>query len=102
MPKYSLLDLLAIDKLGHFTFYGSAAWCFMKYYKLNNQFHNLWFIGILLMLLGVSLECFQYLMKQGRSFDLFDILANGVGIFCGLKYFDFVIGNLFQRLSRDE
>lgn len=90
IPKYNWLDFLAIDKIGHFIFYGSTAWSFLKYYKLQNQITSLWKIGILLFFLGVLLESLQYFLHQGRSFDLLDVLANGIGVLCGLKCFEFV------------
>ncbi len=90
IPKYSWLDFLAIDKIGHFIFYGSTAWSFLKYFKLQNQKTSLWKIGIPLFFLGVLLESLQYFLHQGRSFDLFDVLANSLGVICGLRCFDFV------------
>lgn len=86
-PKYRFQDLLAIDKLGHLIFYGSAAWCFSKHYYRIQYSHNDWIIGISLFFLGIGLECLQFVFNQGRSFDMYDILANGLGIYIGLKFF---------------
>lgn len=97
MPKYDWMELFAADKWGHFAFYGTAAWSFSKYNQLKQPSRSKWFIGMPLFLLGVSLECVQYLMKQGRSFDLFDILANGIGVFCGLRYFDMIFRFVFRK-----
>ena len=102
LPKYNWMNILAIDKIWHFLFYGSAAWSFMKYYTMRNQFMDLVFVGISLLLLGIMLECLQYLMRQGRNFDLFDILANGVGVFCGIKYFDVVVDFIFRRGTKKQ
>ncbi len=91
IPKYNWLDLLAIDKIGHFIFYGSTAWSFKKYFILKYQQASFWIIGVSLFSLGVLLESLQYFMHQGRNFDWLDLLANGAGVFCGLHCFDRVM-----------
>lgn len=88
IPKFNLLNLLAIDKIGHLIFYGTAAWSFLKYFSLKYQSAPLLKIGVLLFLLGVLLECLQNYMHLGRNFDILDVLANGAGVFCGLLCFE--------------
>lgn len=85
IAKFRLQDLLAIDKLGHFLFYGSAAFCFLKYYSITKLVSPIWIIGIALFLMGLSLEIIQSISNQGRQFDVLDLLANTLGIYAGFK-----------------
>jgi VanZ family protein len=100
LPTVSWLAILSIDKIGHFLFYGTTSWSFSKYYKLKINIDYSWAIGIFLLLMGIGLEGMQYYLRQGRHFDLLDILANTIGIFCGLKYFDFIVNIIFNRRSK--
>jgi hypothetical protein len=100
IPKFDLLNFLAIDKIGHLMFYGMAAWSFLKYFSLKYQSVPLLKIGVLLFLLGVLLELLQYSMHQGRSFDLLDVLTNGLGVYCGLNYFEKIIAHILGILIR--
>ncbi len=97
IAKFRLQDLLAIDKLGHFLFYGAAAFCFLKYYSISKLISPIWIIGIALLLLGLSLEIIQSMSNQGRQFDGLDLLANGLGIIAGLKLVKLLSSDLIKR-----
>ena len=87
-------DLLALDKLGHFGFYGIASFCYSIHYKINKPIwsYPLIKIFILLFSLGMLLEILQYYSALGRVLDLFDQLANTLGIIAGI-----IISKFFYR-----
>jgi glycopeptide antibiotics resistance protein len=85
LPKLSWDALLGVDKWGHFLSYGFATASFIFYFgytlqKISKQS----IISFSLLGLGIVLECFQWLMHQGRSFDILDATANAIGILAGL------------------
>lgn len=80
MPHFRWQDLIALDKLGHFTLYGLAAWGFMKDQTTRRTHPKTLPIIFLLFLLGLILEVLQYSLHQGRQFDGFDLLANVLGV----------------------
>ena len=42
------------------------------------------FVVLSCILYGIVIEVIQEVMKLGRSFDFFDVLANSAGVFCAL------------------
>jgi hypothetical protein len=97
MPKYNWMQLLAIDKWGHFIFYGLAAWCFKKYFEYQSIDRIQFYIGLSLLSLGILLEFLQLMMRQGRNFDGLDVVADALGIICGLKFFDSLFRLVFRK-----
>ncbi|HMW39605.1 MAG: VanZ family protein [Saprospiraceae bacterium] len=79
------LQFSYIDKLGHILFYGFASFCFCKMaiLKSNNSSYAIKRIVAGLLLMGAILEIIQYLSRMGRQFDIWDLVANGLGIFAG-------------------
>lgn len=80
LPKLNWWDDLQFDKIGHILSYGVTAWCFKTFYLNQVQTSRISFIYIALIILGISLECLQHIMHLGRHFDLFDIVANSLGV----------------------
>ncbi len=68
------------DKLQHF-----GAYCFMALW-FGGLFarEHFWKIGLALAALGLSMELLQFGMHHGRQGDPLDMLANLLGIACGL------------------
>lgn len=84
IPKLNFSEWLQIDKLGHISFYGSATFCFLLDLSSKNRplkWNLLVYFGLFTM--GLALEYFQSLAAQGRMFDLFDQMANTIGIISG-------------------
>lgn len=79
------LQFSYIDKLGHLLFYGFASFCFCKMtiLKSNNSSYAIKRIVAGLLLMGAILEIIQYLSRMGRQFDIWDLVANALGIFTG-------------------
>ena len=74
------------DKLSHATFFYIWTMLFWMAVKINNYTTNLpmWLIFITASLLGLTIEILQYLLPVDRGLELYDILANTVGICFGL------------------
>ena len=73
-------DLPHIDKAFHmFMFFTLTLTTFFTYSNIKLSLHFL-----LPFLFSVFIEVLQHLMPFGRSFDLFDIIANLVGVLAGL------------------
>ena len=86
------------DKLVHICMYLGLSWLLCWLIIMESRFWLYLWITFLSIGWGVLMEVFQLIMKLGRSFDYFDILANAVGTFCGiLIYFSMML--LKKRLD---
>ena len=83
--KFNIWDFTGTDKLAHLIFYGvfSFLWC-MSLRKRNVEKKYVLFFSIFF---GVSMEIFQLYLFNGRSFELYDILANIIGSIIGVILF---------------
>lgn len=80
IPKMKWQDFIGLDKIAHFIMYGLCFYLFIKAYKMNRD-NSLFYISFMgLLLLGLLLEFFQMILQAGRSFDLYDLLANVTGL----------------------
>lgn len=75
------------DKIVHVGLF--AGFSFLWYYRFSKHFL---LIGILGASYGFLIEIYQHYMPLNRSFDLWDILADAVGVILGL---------LLARLSQN-
>ena len=84
-----MLEKIHFDKWVHFGLFGMLAGLFMLPYR-KTAFateHKLTFfrrIMLLTTLWGLCTECIQYLMHNGRSFDLWDWAADAAGALAAL------------------
>ncbi len=87
--KFDIWDIVGIDKLGHFAFYTifSFLWC-MGLARRQTDKKNILFFSVSF---GVFMEICQLYLFNGRSFELFDILANIMGSFVGVILFKIFI-----------
>jgi VanZ family protein len=83
--KFNVWDFVGIDKLGHLVFYSlfSFLWCM----GLARNTFNKKNILIFSISFGVLMEICQLYLFNGRSFELYDILANIIGSFIGVILF---------------
>lgn len=85
----SLNEISGIDLLAHLILYGILSvlllWGISKA-NFTIQ-HKVRKVIILSILLGILMECLQYLIGNGRNFDFFDIIANIVGTYLGSKFY---------------
>ena len=79
------------DKLVHFFFYATLQILLMRGFSLQTQFkflqrNYLWFTAILSILYGIFIEINQGFILRNRTFDLYDIAANIVGVILGIIF----------------
>jgi len=87
--SFKVWDFIGFDKLAHLGFY--AIFCFLWSMGLR-QNSNLKNIPIFFSIsFGVLMEICQFYLSNGRSFELYDILANIIGSFLGVILFKKII-----------
>ena len=74
IPRQEMPDGMGSDKLQHLGAFGilGALWYWAK--------PNPWWVIISGSLYGLFIEVWQYIMPIGRTFDLYDALADAVGV----------------------
>lgn len=80
IPKMKWQDLLGLDKIIHFLMYGFCFYLFIKAYKIQWNTALFYSSFAALVILGLILEYLQMELHSGRSFDLYDLLANIIGL----------------------
>lgn len=81
----NILEFPGVDKLAHLGFY--AVFCFLWGMGLRQK-SNLKNIPIIFSIsFGVLMEICQFYLSNGRSFELYDILANIIGSILGMILF---------------
>ena len=85
-----LFGIPHFDKIGHTGAYGIWSFllilAFQKNFGVSSKRNRV--IVLVLCLVGCGLEFGQFYMHQGRSFEVWDMVANIVGIFLGLQVFN--------------
>ncbi|MFK7775887.1 MAG: VanZ family protein [Saprospiraceae bacterium] len=87
-------DFFSMDKIGHFGIYGIFTFLLLlgflspssKWKQKGVQMA----LGISIFY-GISMEVIQYAFFPGRYFEYLDIIANIIGSFTGLLFFNFLI-----------
>lgn len=82
------------DKVVHFTTYLIAGWWFRQIYpsQINKS------LFFFLLSLGCSIEFFQYLTGY-RSAELYDIVANSLGILSGIYPASYIAPRVLKRID---
>lgn len=83
------------DKLLHLATYATLSFWFAGIYPRSRY---VWIVAGLF-LLGISMELLQAWMRAGRSPEVYDMLANTLGIFLGLAI-AMLVGDWAQRVER--
>lgn len=85
--------LVGLDKIAHFFFYGVMA------FLANNQKVVLeeskrreWYVFLFCALFGLGIEIIQGTLIEGRYFELWDLIANIIGIIIGI-----IVSNFFFK-----
>ena len=74
------------DKLGHFGMYAIWAFLFNRTFTSatgSTPLRSFWKAFILCTLIGIVLEFGQDLLRSGRSYEIADMMANGLGALAG-------------------
>ena len=79
-PSNKISSIEGLDKVEHaLAFLALTAW-----FAALIERPGYWALSIMLLGLGVGIEIAQYLMALGRSAEIFDVIADTVGIILGV------------------
>lgn len=87
-------DLFSMDKIGHFGIYGIFTFLLLRGFIFPASQWKEKGVQIALSIsifYGIGLEMIQYAFFPGRYFEYLDIIANIIGSFTGLFFFNFLI-----------
>lgn len=99
IPKASIFDMLHMDKVVHFVLFGSTVVLLAYgYYRQKGVVSKraLLLLVLAATLYGLAIEFIQKYLVANRSFDLYDLLADGVGAATGALVF-WWIGRRFLK-----
>jgi len=75
---------IRLDYIGHFILFGLLSWLGLIYWKLRNQ--NIYITITIIVFLALGYEIIQYFIPW-RTFNINDLVANGVGMGLGMIVF---------------
>lgn len=87
--KFNVWDIVGFDKLAHLVFYAIFAFVWSMALAKTGKDRN--FVLIFSICFGVLMEIFQLYLFNGRSFEVFDIIANIAGSYAGTVLFKNII-----------
>lgn len=77
-------ETVPIDKLIHFLAYSVLGFVWAIWWGFSFGLKRILHLYFLLLLYGILIESLQETVNPTRSFDWWDLLANCVGIICGI------------------
>ncbi len=83
------------DKVEHFSTYMFLAVWFTGIFARPRW----WTVVVALLALGASMEAGQYMMRAGRTADVYDMAANTAGVAVGLLLAALLTGGWAQRVE---
>ncbi len=93
VPSVPLFNIPNFDKFVHFTLYSIllTAWS-VDYFKCTLKFNKRRFLIIILSSIsyGLIMEIIQKVVVQNRSGDIFDALANTIGVLVAFLLFRYI------------
>ena len=98
--KVELIEIKASDKIYHAASYFILAFLwFLFFYIKKTKAINLRIkaIAFLLILFGIIIEALQSILTTYRTFDMWDALANAVGISIAYLFFNYFITHIFKK-----
>jgi VanZ family protein len=87
-------DFFSMDKIGHFGIYGILTFLLLRAFTFSTSEQKKKGVQIALgisIFYGIGMEVIQYAFFPGRYFEFLDIIANIIGSFTGLLFFNFLI-----------
>lgn len=104
VPAFPWLAKIHADKLVHLALF--AVWCFLfcwpfRKSALSDDRRQYWFLLIVItgIVYGIIIEFIQREMKQGRAFEINDVLADSIG--CCLGYWGAIQFFLQKKIGPD-
>ncbi len=87
----SIVNVPYLDKLFHVLIHWMLCFIWLWYFLIADNYHiftkNVFVVLTLCFSYGILIEALQHWFTQSRRFDLFDIIANGIGCLIGLLSF---------------
>lgn len=99
LPKSSMFDMLHMDKIVHFILFGGTVLLLaFGYFKQKGGISALmlFILALLVTLYGLSIEFIQKYFTANRSFEIWDVAADGAGALAGALIFG-LIGKRFLK-----
>ncbi|MFM2207235.1 MAG: hypothetical protein RL213_1210 [Bacteroidota bacterium] len=100
IPEISFWRWLRWDKLGHLAMFGVQSFLLLRAARHTSSspigYTKAWILVSLTILYGALLEVLQLTVFSGRSSDVRDAIANGVGAVIGLALFRFIYKSDYQ------
>jgi VanZ family protein len=97
MPSKDIPDISpfnGFDKLVHICLYLGFSWLLCWALHSERKSLNYFLVLLICILWGLIMETFQLIMHEGRSFELFDVLANTSGAIGGLIIYSWMSKNI--------
>lgn len=99
IPKTTLFDRLHMDKIVHFFLFGGTVLLLAYgYYRQKGRIGNLtlFFLALFVTMYGLAIEFIQRYFTANRSFEMWDVVADGAGALGGALIFG-LIGRRFLK-----
>lgn len=99
IPKTTLFDRLHMDKIVHFFLFGGTVLLLAYgYYRQKGRIGNLtlFFLALFVTVYGLAIEFIQRYFTANRSFEIWDVVADGAGALAGALIFG-LIGRRFLK-----
>ncbi len=90
IPSVSIFDKLHVDKIVHFVLFGGTVLLLAYgYHRQKGEISGLALFSLVLVvtLYGLAIEFIQKYLVANRSFDIYDLLADGLGAVAGALVF---------------
>lgn len=71
------------DKIYHFIAYFGLGFLWITYFKTKKKKYTLLVVFVCAILFGITLEVMQHQLNPNRTYDLYDMMANCLGVVFG-------------------
>lgn len=90
VPGWGWIDMISPDKWAHAFVYAVLMILLLRINRAKVYSSKKWTNGLLMICisLGILMEIVQYLFFPGRYFEILDIIANIIGAFIGMRFFN--------------
>ena len=99
IPRTNWLDLVHMDKIVHFFLFGGTVILLAYgYFRQKGRIAGsvLFYLALFVTLYGLAIEFIQKYFTANRSFEIWDVVADGCGAIAGALVFRF-IGQRFLK-----
>lgn len=91
-PELAVTDWPYLDKIAHILIYFWLVFIWLAVFWVTDQYHIFSRRPVLVLSIclfyGIVIEAFQHWFTDTRTFDINDIIANGIGCFLGFLTFE--------------